>query len=190
MTTPPTSHGPVTTKPVDLLANELTLTADKLLRAVTGLSDRQYRFRPASGGWSIMETLEHLAVVETGVYRLISEKLAGMPLTPEQRAGAKAKDSLITTAMFDRSIRRSAPEFVVPTGRWTEPAEIVEVFRSTRERVVAWLADTKLDLRAHGAPHAALGLLDGKQWLLFVSAHTTRHIRQVEEIKDESGFPD
>jgi hypothetical protein len=52
-----------------------------------------------------------------------------------------------------------------------------------------WLERTVVDLRGFCAPHPALGLLDGKQWLLFVAAHVERHTRQILEIKEQPGFP-
>jgi len=78
---------------------------------------------------------------------------------------------------------------VTPTGRYADPAEAAAAFESARSGLLEWLAATALDLRAFGAPHSRLGLLDGKQWLLFAAAHCERHTRQILETKKDPRYP-
>lgn len=177
------------TKQHSLLAHELVGTGESFEQALSGLAHDQWSFRTAPGCWSILETAEHVAVVEDGVARLLTHKLAELPLSDDQRQGLKARDVLITTAMFDRNTRLTAPDRVSPTGRYADPAEAVAVFEGARSGILEWLADTQLDLRAFGAPHPRLGLLDGKQWLLFCAAHCERHTRQILEIKKDPRYP-
>jgi len=177
------------TKHHSLLANEIVVTGQSFQAALAGLARDQWNFRPAPEHWSILETAEHVAVVEEGIARLLTTKLAELPLSEEQRQRLKARDVLVTTAMFDRNTRLTAPERVNPTGRYADPAEALAVFESARAGLLDWLAATELDLRAFGAPHPRLGLLDGKQWLLFDAAHCERHTHQILEIKKDPRYP-
>jgi hypothetical protein len=48
---------------------------------------------------------------------------------------------------------------------------------------------TEADLRSHFFPHPFLGDLDCYQWLLFLGLHCERHVRQLEEVKEDPRFP-
>lgn len=177
------------TKHHSLLANELVATGQTFQEALAGLAPDQWSFHPEPAVWSILQIAEHVALVEHSVARLLTGKLAGMPLSEDQRRGLKSRDALVTTALFDRNTRMSAPSQALPTGRYADPTEAAAVFESERAVILEWLTVTDLDLRAHGAPHPALGLLDGKQWLLFGAAHCERHARQILEIKKDPRYP-
>ncbi len=177
------------TKHHSLLANELVVSGQHFVEAMAGLARDQWSFKPAPENWSILETAEHIALVEHGIARLLTTKLAELPLSEEQRVGLKARDALVTAAMFDRNTKLTAPERVSPTSRYSDPAEAVAVFEGERAAILAWLAATELDLRAYGAPHPRLGLLDGKQWILFSAAHCARHTHQIIDLKQHPRYP-
>jgi hypothetical protein len=172
-----------------ILTNELRETGRGFLQSVIGLPVEAWQFKPAPDRWSIAETAEHVAIVEASVMRLLTTKLASHPLPDEARATQKAKDAHVTTMMFDRSTRRPAPEAVVPAGRFATADEAAGAFNASRSEIINWLDTTELDLRALGAPHPVLGLLDGKQWVLFAAAHCERHTRQILEVKQLPGYP-
>lgn len=177
------------TKHHSLLAHELSATGEGFHAALVGLQADQWNFRPEEGVWSILEIAEHVALVEDGIARLLIEKLADKPLSEDERRGLKSRDTLVTTVLFDRKTRMPAPERIKPTGRYGDPMEAAAVFESTQARLLEWLEETPLDLRAHGSPHPMLGMLDGKQWLLFAAAHTERHTRQILEVKKDPRYP-
>jgi hypothetical protein len=77
----------------------------------------------------------------------------------------------------------------MPQGRWPDFEELIRQFEATRERSMRFSAVTQADLRNHFFPHPFLGLLDCYQWLLFLSAHCERHVRQMEEVKAHPGYP-
>jgi len=177
------------TKTYDLLRNELWLTGRGFMEAITGLAPRQWNFQPAPGRWSIRETAEHVTLVEQGVHRLVTSRLLLSPATPEQRAQLKDRDMVVAATLFDRSRRLEAPERVRPTGRWPEAGTFRELFEQARNATIAWIGSTDQDLRAYCFPHPILGLLDGKQWLFFIAAHTARHTKQILEIKAAPEWP-
>ncbi len=180
----------MTTTTHDVLGNELRATARAFVASLAQLSRDQWHFKPGPDDWSIAEIAEHVTLVETGVHRLLTTKLLQQPSPPELRAQARTKDSLITTMMFDRSMRRPAPDFVTPKGTWPEAPALLQAFDEARSGTIAWLQSCTVDLRADSSPHPNLGPLDGKQWLLFIVAHAERHIRQIQDVKIAAGFPE
>ncbi len=153
--------------------------------AVKGLSEAQWKFKPAPDRWSIAEVVEHLALIEDLVQQGVFPNLEKAP------AGAadsgKQTDGALLTKLADRSTKYHAPEPAVPTGRWT-PAEALEHFYAARVKTIAFLKANP-DLRQHVIEHAVLGKLDGYQWVLAVAGHSARHTQQILEVKTDRNFP-
>lgn len=138
--------------------------------------------RELPGAWSAVQVIEHLVVTEESVFRLMRTLLMR---SPEVEPDA-SRDQAILDRVPDRggsAQRQQAPDRMQPTGRFTTIEEAVAAFREARGKTVEWarLADEGV-LRRHRLPHPALGDLDGVQWLLFLAAHTERHVRQIEGI--------
>ena len=91
--------------------------------------------------------------------------------------------------MPDRSRKAQAPEQLKPTGRWATEAELTKDFEQTRASEMAYLGETKEDLRNHFEEHPALKTLDAYQWLILNGAHCKRHTAQILEVKADPNFP-
>jgi hypothetical protein len=115
--------------------------------------------------------------------------LLAAPPMPERKEKARQKDGILLERMPLRDIKAQAPPQVRPSGRWTTPAQVLEVFREVREQTQRYASTTEDDLRSHFEPHFALKDLDGYQWLLLISTHTERHVAQIEEVKAAPGYP-
>ncbi|HEX7359682.1 MAG TPA: DinB family protein [Bryobacteraceae bacterium] len=153
--------------------------------AVLGMSDAQWKFKPAPGRWCAAEIVEHLAIVAAGAEQQLN-KMADAPAAPSGR-DTKAIDAHILKAVPDRSARLQAPDAILPTGRWTPRESQEELFahcRHLRSRLES--AD---HLREHVVPNVFLGPLDGYQWILLVAAHNARHTKQILELKSDPNFP-
>jgi DinB superfamily len=53
----------------------LRQTKDSVAAAVKGLSDAQLNFKPAPDRWPVAETLEHIAVSEDSICRMLQTRL-------------------------------------------------------------------------------------------------------------------
>lgn len=167
----------------------LEQTRDGVIAATKGLSEAQMKFKPAPDRWSVAETLEHIALAEDFLLQNVSQKVMKAPTGPANRDTAKI-DSLVLAMIPDRSHKAQAPPMLVPTGRWT-PAETLDHFLKSRARTIEFLESTP-DLREHAsaASDSPLGQpLDAYEWLLFVSAHSERHTKQILEVKSDPNFP-
>ena len=164
-------------------------TQKEFLAATEGLSEEQWKFKAAPDQWSIAETAEHIAVAEGMVWGLVSEKIMKSPAAPEKRAEVKGKDEVILKAIPDRSRKAQAPEQLQPTGKWATRAALVKDFEATRGQELAYLKETKEDLRNHFEEHPFLKTMDAYQWLIFNGAHCKRHTAQILEVKADPKFP-
>ena len=172
----------------ELVVQQLAESRERLVLTVEGLSEEQRSFRPAQDRWSIADCVEHITVVEGSVLGKIQEVLQAPP-EPERRDEVRGKEQIVLEKVPAREERLKGPAAFMPRGRWPDFEELVRQFEATRERSVRFSAVTQADLRNHFFPHPTLGLLDSYQWLLLLSAHCERHVRQMEEVKADPAFP-
>jgi len=146
--------------------------------------------KPASGGWSIDEVLEHitltshfLMIVIRNSTRKALKKAASGTAVPQGES-----DLDILEAIGQRgSFNWSRPEHMIPTG--TVPTEQV---RATMREQVAECLEMLGQLRGgEGSLYTVRmsvnqsGRLDIYQWLYFLAQHAKRHISQMEDVEAE-----
>ncbi|MEZ5354214.1 MAG: DinB family protein [Bryobacteraceae bacterium] len=180
--------------PADSLAAEdrsrgirhLEHSASEVDRLVKGLTPTQWTFREGPDRWSIAEIVEHLALAE----EVLLENARGMMQSP---AGApdrdiRSIDTMVLTVIADRTNKATAAAPTVPTRRWT-PAAALSRFHERRDRTIEYLR-TAEGLRDHVAASPLGQPMDAYQWLLFLSAHTERHRKQIAEVIAHPRFPE
>ena len=161
-------------------------TRKLLLDQVAGLSEAQWKFKPADDKWSVAEVVEHLVLTEKGLLSM-TQKVAQGPATATPPAN-KATDEAILKMVPNRDTKVKAPEMFVPTGRFGTGDPLVRQYKEARGATLDFVRETTLDLRHH-ISDSPLGPTDCLQWLLFISAHNERHLAQIAEIKSDSKYP-
>lgn len=164
----------------------LEQTRDGVVAATKGLSPAQMNFKPAPDRWSIAETLEHIALAEDFIFQNITTKIMQAPAGAADRDTVKI-DAMVVAMIPDRSHKAQAPGPLVPTGRWT-PAATLDHFLGSRTKTISYLESTP-DLREHVVDSPLKQPLDAYEWLLFISAHSERHTKQILEVKADPNFP-
>ncbi len=164
----------------------LQQTRDGVVAATKGLSETQLKFKPAPDRWSVAEVLEHITLVETAIYGNVTERVMKAPAGAADRDATKI-DAQVLAMVPDRSHKVKAPEQFVPTGRWPA-SETLDQFLKTRAQTIAFFESTS-DLRAHVGGESPFGPLDAYEWLMFTSAHSERHTKQILEVKADPNFP-
>jgi hypothetical protein len=167
----------------------LQATHDAFLQSISGLSEKQWKFKPAPDRWSVAEVSEHIAVSESAIFGMVQSKIMTSAPEPEKRAETKGKDETVLKMVPDRSHKAQAPEFLKPTNRWASREELTKAFEDSRKATMQYVKTTNDDLRDHIGPHPLLGPLDAYQWILLISAHSERHTKQIEEVKADPNFP-
>ena len=181
--------GTLTKQERDSAIEYLRQTQKDFLASIEGVSEAQWKFKAGPDKWSIAETAEHIAVTEQTIWDLVSGKIMKSPPTPEKAAAAKGKDETILTVIPDRSRKAQAPERLQPTGKWPTRAALAKDFEALRTKEIAYVTDTKEDLRNHFEEHPFLKTMDAYQWIIFNGAHCKRHTAQILEVKADPNYP-
>ena len=110
-------------------------------------------------------------------------------LVARERSILRAAEERARAIMADRSTKFNAPEGFVPSGTWASTDALVAAQVANHTTTLHYVHGTQDALRWHRLPHPALGPMDGVQWLVFMAAHTRRHVQQIEEVKKAEGYP-
>jgi len=185
---------PVKSADLDQASQYFDRSLNRVAEVTTGLTDPQWRFKPAPDRWSIAEIMEHMVVVQERVLGPIREQLAHAPAPPADRDHQQV-DAIIIEKIPDRSLKAKAPEFIAPSGQLKREEALERLFRNY-QRLVEFVESTP-DLREHAveAPpirfvtNGAFTTLDGYQWALTVALHDERHVRQILEVQADPNYP-
>jgi uncharacterized damage-inducible protein DinB len=188
-TATPAGSTTLTPQEREFALRQFETTRDNFLKSISGLSQKQWTFKPAPDRWSVAEVAEHITVSESTIAGLVQTKVMPSPADPSKRELVKGKDELIIEKVPDRSHKVQAPEILRPTGRFATEVDLTKAFEDARKSNMDYIRTTNDDLRDHFFDHPVLGPLDGYQWLLLVSAHSARHTAQIEEVKADPNFP-
>ena len=162
----------------------LEQTKAAILGSTDSFTEARWRFKPSPEQWSAAECIEHIAVVEQSLLRTLQRLAAGPPGTEEMLAATRGKDDIILRAVPRRRGKVQAPEPARPSNRWPDTATLVASFTEIRDQTILYVRSTDHALRSVSHPHIVFGPLDGYQWLLFLAAHSERHLRQLQELHD------
>jgi uncharacterized damage-inducible protein DinB len=150
-----------------------------LLDTLHGVTDELAVRLPGSGKWSILQCVEHIAVVEDYLFlQILASKQAEIPLINAQR------EAMILTRGTDRTIRRESPDGAQPAGRFSTLSEAVQHFLASRERTIQFVNSNQEDLRSRIATHPLMGPVNCQELLLLMVVHPVRHAKQIDEIKE------
>jgi uncharacterized damage-inducible protein DinB len=165
----------------------LESTKKSIVDATTGLSTTQWNFKSAPDRWSVAEVMEHIAASEDLFRGMIVEQAMKAP-AGEPGRDVKKTDDAVVAMIPDRSHKAQAPEALKPTNRFGSPDGAVKHFLESRAQTEQFL-NTTPDLRQH-VSDSPLGMkLDAYEWLLFLTAHSERHLKQIQEVKAGANFP-
>jgi len=156
--------------------------------ATQGLSEAQLKFKPAPDRWSVEDCLKHIAMTEQMLWGMVEAGLK-QPAAPEKRADIKVTDEDVIKKIEDRStkVKTFAPLEPVNTPYKTL-AEAWESFSASRDKLIEYVNTTNDDLRNHVA-QLPVGVFDSYQMILFIGAHSNRHMQQINEVKADPNFP-
>jgi lysozyme family protein len=167
------------------LLNFLLTTQIRLREAVDSVSPAARNEPAPEGRWSVAEVLDHLALVETGITRIITKKVGdarASGLEPE-RDTSSILWSLDVHKILDRAERQVAPERTRPTAR----AGVDDAWRRLEEANAAArnaVASTGgLAIGGISHVHPSFGPLNLYQWIIFLGAHELRHALQIREVE-------
>ena len=151
---------------------------NELWESVENLTDDQLNKKLSNEGWSIMQVLEHLYLMESKLVKLMTRTFKEAPseIIPD-------KPIHLTT---DRSRKATSPPYFEPTDQFITKAEMKEKLNSSRKSLHDFVELTSgYNLEEKGMPHPLFGQVNLKQWIPFIGVHEKRHIEQINEMKSE-----
>jgi hypothetical protein len=157
-------------------------------KSVKGLSKEQLNFKANANQWSIKECLQHIALAENNLWEIADAALK-KPANPDEKSKIKVNDQDVLNLLTSRKKKLEAPESFKPTkASWKTTAETLEAFSDKRAGLIKYVKTSTEDMRNH-VLKMPIGDIDAYQMLLYISAHTQRHIMQIEEVKANPAFP-
>jgi hypothetical protein len=157
--------------------------------AIDGVSEEQWKWKPAPERWSVGETAEHIVLAEAMLFENV-KKAVSSPTNPAWAEQTKGKTEFIERVMAPRLGKAQAPEPIVPRNGMTL-AQVKERFDRQRDEIVKFASDSTVPLKEHTVEHPfpVFGTLNAYQWLIYVPLHTERHDKQIAEVKATAGYP-
>jgi hypothetical protein len=170
------------------LTQHLRESKVNLVKSIKGLSEEQLNYKPVPNQWSINECVQHLAVSENELWKMV-EAVIKQPTNQEKRNEIKTSDEELLKDFASRNQKFMASENLVPAKSSVKTTdEALDEFKQARNYLIKFARSTTHDLRDHVSTTPA-GALDAYQMILIISANTQRHIHQIEEIKKDKEFP-
>jgi hypothetical protein len=159
----------------------------EFLAAINGVSDQQWKWKPAPDRWSVGEVAEHIVLAEAGQFANVNKALSSPP-DPDWEVKTKGKTERLIAVLAPRLGRVQAAQEIVPKGEMNQ-AEVKERFLRQRADIVRFATESKAPLKQGIVENAFFGPLNGYHWLIYIPLHTMRHDKQIAEVKATPGYP-
>jgi uncharacterized damage-inducible protein DinB len=172
---------------VATIRTELTSTFNRMLDVFAVREDVLY-YQPSNGGWSIYQVLEHVALANHFLLRIVNKQAE----RAVQLASMVNKKNNIQPYVLDRNklkgIELTGSYIWVPQ-RYTEPAgdmPLLQIKMTLHDQLnqILELLDNNKVLKAVEGTYVT-GKIDALHYLYFLVQHMQRHVGQVERLKQE-----
>lgn len=159
-----------------------------LMKTLGNLSDAQLKYKPAPDKWSVQDCMMHIAASEKMLWGMVDQSIKAAA-NPEKRTEIKWSDEQVMKNLEDRStkVKTFAPLEPPNTG-FQNIDEAIASFKGSRGKLIDYVKSTQEDLRSHVST-LPVGSFDAYQMILFIGAHTNRHVLQMREVMADAGFP-
>ncbi len=166
--------------------DHLKQTQAELIAAVKDLSAAQLNFKPSPDRWSVLECVQHITLASPLIWQ---GQQAAMKQPNDSNWKAGAADDMVIKMIEDRSHKVQTSEPMKPINSpYKTLDETLKAFNEDRDKLIEYVKTSQDDMRAHFVK-APFGVLDCYQMVLLISAHTNRHMQQINEVKADPGFP-
>ena len=152
--------------------------ADALETALRDIDEDAARRKPFPETWSVLQCIEHVTLVETGLLARLREAKSS-----DQSHHDQARETKFQELALNRSRRIEAPPRVVPAGRSESLSDAIEDFRKSRKETVRFVEEFRGTLRNWLTVHPLITRpVNCYEMLLLMAMHPRRHAMQVEQI--------
>ncbi len=157
----------------------LKITEDNLLETLINTSEEQWNYKPANGGWSVAQCMEHIIIAENAVFQQLKTAMAA---EADHSLNTKHEDGWLLAKVSDRGVKVNTP--LPPASKTIDRNEMMVALKDSRKTIRNYLEDKSLPLRTHFGK-SPYGPADGYQLLIVIAAHSMRHHAQILEVLNE-----
>ncbi len=166
----------------EFVANYLMASQQYIIEAVEDLDDQAFNWKPADGGWSVANCLEHILSTEMAFHGMVQGTVSsGNTDTDFDNSMA---DGVFIGNLNNRGTAVTTSPNFEPSGKWSSKAEMLAALGESRMKMVEYLKSTDHDLR-HYKMELPIGTVDAYQIYLLAAAHGQRHTNQMLEVLTE-----
>jgi hypothetical protein len=177
---------------LDALSRMSNETDARVASLVRQLTERQSRWRPVQGGWSIDDVLEHLCIVHDSYEPKLLE-LLNSPGTPRAARDAEWSPTLVGGMMvksFASDRKLPAPKIFRPAP--TPRPNVLDEFLTRERALIAMLGRADdIDLRRVklASPVSRVIRINLGDAFGILVQHARRHLMQMTRVRAMVGFP-
>ena len=166
----------------DFAINYLKSTHQQIIETVANLDDATFTKKPADGGWSVSNTLEHILLTEAAFTGMAMQAIAAGDANPNM--DLSMNDLSKVGMMTNRGTKvTTAPPFE-PSGKWSGKQAMLDELEKSRASLIDFLESTDENLRGYSLS-LPFGETDVLQLHLMIAAHSQRHMFQMQEVLAE-----
>jgi uncharacterized damage-inducible protein DinB len=170
------------------LLEQMQKSKKDFLSSLQGITEAQWRYKPAPNVWSVAECAEHIVVSEDFLFNVATKQVMQSPAVDRPETSNPEQDRKLTVMIADRSHKATAPEPLVPSGKINSPADAIREFTAKRDRNMEYVKSSKDELRVH-MTKGPVGNMDAYQFLVLMAVHTSRHTAQIREVQANAEYP-
>ena len=156
----------------------LESTTKELTETLSSFSEEQINISPAEGSWTAGQVAEHVLKSETGLSDLLTGKTG-----PTNRR-TDEKNDLIESIFLDFSTKMKSPDFIIPSNGPHNKELLMQNMSKTRKNLIGLVRDLDLSPTCYDFALPGMGEFTRLEWLCFIICHSTRHIRQLRNIRN------
>jgi hypothetical protein len=161
------------------LANRFRKTTEELTLLIEQFDHETFNRKPATGGWSAGEVVEHLLIFDIRLNHILASA------TQQTDRNIAEKIPVFTARVSDRANKIDAPPFLLPEPGIKLSGELIEKIKAERKKILSAIEENDLSLHSKEFPHRLFGELTAHEWINLVDVHTKRHLEQLHELLDK-----
>ncbi|MBI3819501.1 MAG: DinB family protein [Planctomycetes bacterium] len=181
------SDGRIGAKQREKLLKHFAEAEKQTLDSIDGISEAQWKFKPAADKWSVGEVVEHIIIVEEKSAADVEKSLKEKP-DADWKDKKIANTEMLETMLLNRDFKVKAPAEVAPEGKLAL-ADAAKRYKTARAASLKIAESKDALLRAHFVEHPFFSTMNSYQRLLVVALHNKRHNLQIAEVKANVDYP-
>ena len=151
-----------------------------LIDSLSDVGEELFLYKAAPDVWSIAEAIEHIILVESAI---IGNLKALGSADPQEILEQSISNDKVMELSSNHQLKSKSLDQFLPKGIYTDKATAIAAFGQSRHQIVHFVNTNQLNLGAISFPHPRIGVLNGFNWLIFISGHCIKHVGQINGIK-------